>query len=290
MEAQSKDEKHDDERNGSAASEAPDSTEAPASRGSGLADSTARGTVTLRIRRQDGQNPRVEWDSYAIPRLPGMTVLGALKAIQRSPIAVDGRDKAPPAFEAGCFRGVCGACTMIINGRVRLACRTSVDEVSPKGKPIQLEALTKFPLVRDLIVDRGQAERALREVNAWVQLETAPSSRPREAPVQQRRLEALGRCIGCAACLEACPQYGEHSDYLGPAALAQVARLNETQAGQWQRDDRLALVMAPGGIADCGKAQNCVEVCPVEVPVVDGLQQLARATTREMLLGWLLGH
>ena len=87
-----------------------------------------------------------------------------------------------------------------------------------------------------------------------------------------------------------CPQYGDHSDFFGPAALAQVARLNASAVGQWQKTDRLALVMAPGGIADCGKAQNCVEVCPVGVPLVDGLQRLAGSATREMLLGWLLGR
>jgi succinate dehydrogenase / fumarate reductase, iron-sulfur subunit len=250
----------------------------------------ASSTVTLKVRRQEGQNPRIEWDSYTVRIAPGMTVLGALRSVQRDPSSSAGRDRTAPAFESGCHSGVCGACTMVINGRIRLACRTLVEDVANKGGSIVLEPLSKFPLVRDLVVDRNHAERALREARGWVDLESTPPVSEAEPPSRQLRLERLGSCVWCAACMEACPQYGDHSDYLGPAPLAQVARLNETAVGRLQQADRLALVMAPGGIADCGKAQNCVEICPVGVPVVDGLQQLARTTTREMLFGWLLGR
>jgi succinate dehydrogenase / fumarate reductase iron-sulfur subunit len=280
------------EQNGATPAQAPDSTGAltQVSGESSPAVSNANGSVTLRVRRQEGQNPRVEWDSFSVPRRPAMTVLGALRAVQCDPATADGRNKPPPAFESGCACGTCGACTMVINGRVRLACRTLVDDVSPKGAPITLEPLAKFPLVRDLVVDRAHVDRASSEVQGWIELDGAAPEPAPEAPARQRQLEALGRCIWCAACMEVCPQYGGHSDFLGPAPLAQVTRLNETAVGQWQKTDRLALVMAPGGIADCGKAQNCVEVCPVGVPVVDGLQRLAGAATREMLFGWLLGR
>ena len=150
------------EHNGATPLPAPDSAGARTKMG-GESSSAASGTgasVTLRVRRQEGQNPRVEWDRFGVPRRPGLTVLGALRAVQRDPATADGRNKPPPAFESGCSSGACGACTMVINGRVRLACRTLVDDVSPKGKPITLEPLAKFPLVRDLVVDRARADRA----------------------------------------------------------------------------------------------------------------------------------
>ena len=248
--------------------------------------------VSLRVRRQLGQRPKVSWDVFTVPRTPRMTVLGALLAAQRNPSAAAGGSVAPPAFEAECCRGVCGACLMVINGRVRLACRTFVDEVSPKGKVITLQPLEKFPLVRDLIVDRAATEEAQRELHTWVDLGQTSSER---APITQSkraqgRLFALAQCIGCGACLEVCPEYGHHSDYLGPAALSQAQRLNETPVGRFTRADRLSMAMAPGGIAECGKALACVEACPVGVPLVDALQSLARETTREMLAGWLLGR
>jgi succinate dehydrogenase / fumarate reductase iron-sulfur subunit len=246
--------------------------------------------VTLKVRRQEGQRPRVTWDVFQVSRAPHMTVLGALRAVQREASA-NGGPTAPPSFDAECCQGACGACTMLINGRPRLACRTRIDEVSPKGKPITLAPLRKFPVVRDLMVDRAATEESLRELHAWVPIPTDPPKWPEVAVSShaQQRLYALGRCTGCAACLEACPQYGDHTDFLGPAALSEAQRLNETPIGRLQRKDRLALATMPGGIAECGKALTCVEVCPARVPLVDALQSLARDTTREAL-GWLLGH
>lgn len=248
--------------------------------------------VVLRIRRQLGQRPKVTWDTFTVPRVPRMTVLGALLALQRSHVSAGSSSPSVPAFEAECCQGACGACTMVINGSVRLACRTLVDDVSPKGKVITLEPLGKFPLVRDLVVDRTACEEAERELAAWVDVASESSGHPPvlQSSHAQRRLLALGRCISCAACMEVCPQYGHHTDYLGPAALTHAQRLNETPVGRLARRSRLALAMAPGGIADCGKATACVEACPVGVPILDALQSLARDTTREMVAGWLLGH
>jgi succinate dehydrogenase / fumarate reductase iron-sulfur subunit len=55
-----------------------------------------------------------------------------------------------------------------------------------------------------------------------------------------------------------------------------------------QKTGRIEQLMAPGGVADCGKAQNCVEVCPAQIPLVDSIQHMARETTRRLLFGWLL--
>ena len=52
--------------------------------------------------------------------------------------------------------------------------------------------------------------------------------------------------------------------------------------------ERLETLMEPGGIADCGKAQNCVEVCPKEIPLVDSIAVMSRATTKQILFGWLM--
>ena len=52
--------------------------------------------------------------------------------------------------------------------------------------------------------------------------------------------------------------------------------------------ERLDAVMGEGGVEDCGKAQNCVEVCPKEIPLVDSIATVSRAATGRMLLGWLL--
>ena len=179
---------------------------------------------------------------------------------------------------------------MLINGRVAQACSALVDELSPRGKSIVLEPLRKFPLIRDLIVDRARVFEALGRVHGWVDvdLEQPPAPAPAQAPAAQRAEYALGRCTSCAACLEACPQWSEQREFVGAAALAQVRRLNLNPVGGLGRSERLERVMGPGGVADCGKAQNCVEVCPMQIPLVDGIQGVARDATKRLIFGWLL--
>jgi succinate dehydrogenase / fumarate reductase iron-sulfur subunit len=88
--------------------------------------------------------------------------------------------------------------------------------------------------------------------------------------------------------MEACPQINEGSDFIGPAAISQVRLFNLHPSGKMHAAERLEAVMGEGGVADCGKAQNCVEVCPKEIPLVDSIAQVSRAATKHMLFGWLL--
>jgi succinate dehydrogenase / fumarate reductase iron-sulfur subunit len=248
--------------------------------------------VKLKVLRQDG--PRAtetrRWEEFDVPWQPQMNVISALMEIQKNPVTADGKPTAPVVWDCSCLEEVCGACTMIVNGRVRQACSALVDQISPDGEPITLTPMTKFPLIRDLIVDRARMFGDLKRVKAWIDLdgshELGPG--PRQAPENQEEAYPLSRCMTCGCCLEACPQVGPHSDFIGPAAINQVRLFNLHPSGKFHAGQRLEALMEPGGIADCGKAQNCVEVCPKEIPLVDSIAAVSRQTTRHMLFGWLL--
>jgi hypothetical protein len=107
-------------------------------------------------------------------------------------VNVKGAAIAPIAWEASCLEETCGACTMMIQGRPRQACATLVSEVSPKGQPIVLEPLGKFPVERDLIVDRAKMFDALTRVRAWVKLDGSASPAPAEGDAWERRPSAAG--------------------------------------------------------------------------------------------------
>ena len=81
--------------------------------------------------------------------------------------------------------------------------------------------------------------------------------------------------------------YEANPDFIGPAAINQVRLFNLHPSGAMQKNARLESVMGEGGVADCGKAQNCVEVCPKDIPLVDSISSVARETTKRMLFGWL---
>jgi len=248
--------------------------------------------VHLKILRQDAPNAPAtkRWEEFAIDWHPSMNVISALMEIQKFPKTKEGKDVAPVVWESVCLEEVCGSCTMVINGRARQACTALIDQIAPNGETITLEPMTKFPLVRDLVVDRSRMFKALKTVKAWIDLDGSHELGPGPRQSQQNQEEAypLSRCMTCGCCLEACPQYNDSSKFIGPQAINQVRLFNLHPSGKMHAKERLEAVMGEGGVGDCGKAQNCVEVCPKEIPLVDSIAQVARQATKEMLFGWLL--
>jgi succinate dehydrogenase / fumarate reductase, iron-sulfur subunit len=249
-------------------------------------------TITLKIQRQDaGDRPETKrWEEFAVEWHPQMNVISALMEIRKKPVTREGKKVAPVAWESVCLEEVCGACTMLVNGKVRQSCTALIDQVAPNGETVTLAPMTKFPLVRDLVVDRSRMFDDLKKVKAWIQLdgthELGPG--PRQSQEDQEEAYPLSRCMTCGCCLEACPQVNDRSPFIGPAAINQVRLFNLHPSGKMHAAERLETIMGKGGIADCGKAQNCVEVCPKEIPLVDSIAAMGRATTKRLLFGWLL--
>ena len=246
--------------------------------------------IRLRVLRQDAPGTKGYWQEFDVPWRPRMNVISALMEIQKNPRTTSGASVTPVAWECSCLEEVCGACTMLINGKVRQSCTAMVDQIAPDGQVITLEPMSKFPLVRDLVVDRSRMFEDLKKVKAWIHLdgsyELGPG--PRQSSEKQEEIYPLTRCMTCGCCLEACPQVNDSSKFIGPAAINQVRAFNLHPSGRMHAALRLESLMVEGGIADCGKAQNCVEVCPKEIPLVDSIAEMARATTKHLLFGWLL--
>lgn len=94
-----------------------------------------------------------------------MNVISCLMEIQRNPVDSSGQPVSPPAWEAACLEQVCGTCTMVVNGVVQQSCAALIDQVGVhKGDTLEvtLEPMSKFPVVRDLIVDRSRMFEALK--------------------------------------------------------------------------------------------------------------------------------
>jgi len=168
---------------------------------------------------------------------------------------------------------------------VRQSCSALVNNLD---QPIKLEPMSKFPNVRDLVVDRSQMFDHLRRVQAWVELDGTYDlgSGPRMDNDDVLERYAYSRCMTCGCCLEACPQYDE-DHYIGPQAIAQVRLFNMHPSGAMNRDERLEAIMGEDGITNCGNAQNCVKVCPMNIPLTKAIYEENRETVLYGLLGWL---
>ena len=243
--------------------------------------------VEIRIKRRDRPDAPQRWEEFRVPYRPNLNIISCLMDIQKNPVTKDGTKTTPVVWDMNCLEQVCGICTMIINGKVRQSCSALVDQLE---QPITLEPMTKFPNVRDLAVDRSRMFEHLKQVKAWIEIdgthELGPG--PRESQEQQQERYPLSRCMTCGCCLEACPQYNDSSSFIGAAAINQVRLFNLHPSGAMHKNMRLESVMGEGGVTDCGKAQNCVEVCPKEIPLVDSIAVVNRETTKRLLFGWLL--
>jgi len=240
--------------------------------------STERSHVTIRVKRQLSRDDTPHWETFKVPYRRRMNVISALQAIQLNPVTVDGRKVPPVSWDCNCLEEVCGACSMLINGVPRQACSALVDQLDD---PITLEPLTKFPLIRDLVVDRGSMFENLKRVKAWIPIDgtydLGPG--PRMAEELRARMYDLSKCMTCGCCLEACPQVNDHSDFIGPAAISQVRLFNAHPTGRMTASQRLEALMHKGGLHDCGNAQNCVRVCPKEIPLTDSIADMGRQVT-----------
>lgn len=238
-------------------------------------------TITINIRRQDGPDKPSRLETFAVPWRANMNIISCLQWIAAHPTTTDGRDTTPPVWDSGCLEEVCGACTMVINGRVRQSCSTLVDKLLETSNEITLEPMTKFPLIRDLWVDRSRLFNDLKRVKAWVPIDGTYDLGAGPAVSQELQEERypLSRCISCGCCLEACPQYTPANSFVGAAVISQVRLFNDHPTGAAIKGDRLDVMLEEGGVSDCGKAGNCVEVCPKQIPLLESIAVVQRQAT-----------
>ncbi|MEL7473626.1 MAG: 2Fe-2S iron-sulfur cluster-binding protein, partial [Planctomycetota bacterium] len=122
-------------------------------------------TIRVRILRCDGPGRPTRWEQFEVKVERGANVISVLQQIARNPVTSDGTVTTPPVWDSGCLEEVCGACTMVINGSVRQSCSCLMDEYAPsEGDTITLEPMSKFPIIRDLWVDRERLFHNLKRV------------------------------------------------------------------------------------------------------------------------------
>ena len=146
-----------------------------------------------------------------------MNVISALMDIAMDPVDRRGKRTMPIAYDSNCLEEVCGSCAMRINGRAAMACSSLVDKLE---QPIRLEPLSRFPVIRDLAVDRSVLFENLKQVKAWVPIDGTYDlgAGPRVDPAVQEQAYPLARCMSCCLCMEVCPQFTEPTRSLGRSA------------------------------------------------------------------------
>ena len=256
---------------------------------------TGTRTVRFRIKRQDSPDQPARWETFNVPVQAASegsgsaNVISCLQWIAANPVTSEGTSSTPVVFDSGCLEEVCGSCTMVINGQVRQACSCLIDDYAPnEGDEIALEPMSKFPVVRDLFVDRERFFYNLKRIKGWVPIDGTYDlgSGPLESPDDQQTRYKLSECMSCGCCLEACPQYTLEEDaekwdssFIGAAVISQARYFNRHATGGTLSKKRLDVLSGPGGVSDCGNSQNCVKVCPKDIPLTESIGEMGRDVT-----------
>jgi succinate dehydrogenase / fumarate reductase iron-sulfur subunit len=258
----------------------------------------------VRVLRQDAPAQASYWERHRVAYERDMNVISVLQRIAAQATTVDGSHVAPVAWDCNCLEEVCGACTMVINGHVRQACSALVDKLlADNPGEIELRPMSKFPVLRDLVVDRGRLFQALEKLDCWIPVDGYYDlgSGPQTSQAVQQERYPLSECMSCGCCLEACPQYtkielqrheGETDEqfaarrgaeydrgFVGAHAISQVMLFNSHPVGRMNAAERIDALTEEGGIQVCGNAQNCVQVCPKHIPLTRSIARAGRAAT-----------
>src|SRR5271154_3823869 len=190
----------------------------------------APSTIKVEIKRQSNPDAPAITERFEVPYRPGMNITSLLGEIALNPVDVSGRATTPITYDSNCLEEICGSCAMLINGKAMMACSALVDKLTGpnKDQAITLAPLSKFPVVRDLSVDRSVLFENLKKVKAWVPIDGSYDlgPGPRVTPEAQEKSYPLSNCISCCCCMEACPQFNEDTGFVGAAVISQVRLFN----------------------------------------------------------------
>ena len=240
----------------------------------------AERTIKVEIKRQATPDAAAVTERYEIPYRPNMNITSVLGEIALNPVTADGKPTTPVSYDSNCLEEICGSCAMLINGKAMMACSALVDKLQngDTSKAITLAPLSKFPVVRDLAVDRSVLFENLKRVKAWVPIDgtydLGPG--PKQSPQVQEQRYPLSNCISCTICMEVCPQFNDVTNFVGAATIAQAKLFNIDPSGAVLKEERLRALAGDGGVQECGFAQNCVQACPKQLPLTEAISDIGR--------------
>ena len=236
--------------------------------------------VVTRFDPDVDQVPKTQ--SYEVPCRPEWKVLDALNFI---------KDEIDPTLSHrwSCRMAVCGSCGMNVDGEPKLTCKTALSDY---GDTVEVAPLSNFPVIRDLVIEMDGFMEKFQAVKPWIIVakeKAAEEGTYRQTPEQLAAFKQFSMCINCMLCYAACPVYGLHPDFVGPAAIALAQRYNlDSRDGGY--DERAEVIFSHEGIWECTFVGDCSRVCPKHVDPAGAIQQAKVAHTmdwyKSLLMPW----
>jgi fumarate reductase iron-sulfur subunit len=181
-------------------------------------------------------------------------------------------------FDFVCRAGICGSCSMLVNGKPTLACRTLTSKLDPE---ITLAPLPLFELIGDLSIYTGKWMRGLNErIESWIhhkekELEV-DKLEERMEPALADEIYELDRCVECGCCVAGCGTIQMRPDFLGAVGLNKVARYKLDPRDERTDEEYYEIVGDEDGVFGCMTLLGCEDVCPKDLPLQSKIAYLRR--------------
>ncbi|WP_428391262.1 succinate dehydrogenase iron-sulfur subunit [Lichenicoccus sp.] len=201
----------------------------------------------------DDSNPVIDTYAVDLDRI-GPMVLDAL-------IHIKNEIDPTLAFRRSCREGICGSCSMNIDGSNTLAC---LKPIADMRRNVRIYPLPHMPVIKDLVPDLTAAYAQLRSIEPWLKSDTAapPDGERRQSIEERAELDGMWECILCFCCTTSCPSYWWNGDkYLGPATLLAAYRWIADSRDEYT-GERLDALEDPLKLYGCRTIMNCTKSCP----------------------------
>lgn len=223
--------------------------------------------VKFKIYRFDPENDDApHYRTYEVEAEPFERILDCLNRIKWEQ---DGT----LSFRHSCAHGVCGSDAMRINGVCALACQKLVKDY--QSEEVVVEPLPNFRVVKDLIVDLEPFFHAVASMKPYLSASDPPEKERLQSPEERKKIDDACRCILCACCTSACPVIAEKTDFIGPAACVQAARMVFDSRDE-HHAQRLRQLDRADGLWPCRNFFECTRVCPRAIPVTKLINLMKR--------------
>ena len=243
--------------------------------------------LTLRIWRQNGPEDRGEFRDYQLRGVsPHMSFLEMLDVLNEQLIETG---EEPVAFDHDCREGICGMCSLMINGQAHgpdlatTTCQLHMRHFR-NGDTVRIEPwrASAFPVIRDLVVDRSSFDRIIQS-GGYVSVNAGNAPDGNAIPVpgstQEVAMDAAA-CIGCGACVAACKNAS--AMLFVSAKVSQLAVLPQGRPERTERVLNMVAQMDEEGFGSCTNTSECEAACPAEISV-NNIARLNREYTRAVL-------
>lgn len=225
--------------------------------------------ITLKLFRYNPEkDKKPHYDTFKMEVEPTDRVLDLMEKIK-------GYEDGTLSFRRSCAHGVCGSCSMRINGENMLACKTLVQDLGTKK--ITVEPMLGLTVLKDMIVDMEPFFINYKSVMPYfVNDEPAPEQERIQSIKDRERFDDTTKCILCGACTTSCPSFWSNDKYIGPAAIVNAHRFIFDSRDEGAAE-RLEILNNKTGAYGCRTAFNCTIACPREIKITQAISEVKKA-------------